>query len=229
MDIKSHNLQLEKALSPRWTARAVFSGVVVTVGVYFLLPYLEVLSKPPERTLSIRSVDTAELPPPPPPPPKRTQTPQSRAKQDTPKPKLQKARRTLAPLQASMNLSMAIGDVGGDFSVDFGVRRPVLAEQVRDLVFELVDLDEKPRPIMPLRPIYPPQARMRKLEGLVVVEFVVSPDGTVRNAEVVSSQPGEVFNKVALQAVERWRFNPGTKGGKPVAARVRQKVEFRLH
>lgn len=229
VDIKIRNSQLEKALSPRWTWRSVLSGVVVTGCVYFLLPYLEMLSKPPERTSSVRSVDTAELPPPPPPPPKRAHTQQRRAKQATPKPKLQKTRRRLAPWQASMNLSMTIGDVGGDFSVDFGVRTPVLTAQVRDMVFELVDLDEKPRPLTPLRPIYPPQARMRKLEGLVVVEFIVSPDGSVRNAEVVSSRPGDVFNKAALQAVRRWRFSPGTKGGKPVAARVRQKVEFRLN
>jgi protein TonB len=222
-------MPLEKALSPRWTWRSVLSGVAVTACVYFLLPYLEVLSKPPERTTSIRSVDTAELPPPPPTPPKRTQTARDRARQDTPKPKLQQVRRRLAPLQASMNLSMAIGDVGGDFSVDFGVRTPVLTEQVQELVFELVDLDEKPRPLTPLRPAYPPQARMRKLEGLVVVEFVVGPDGTVREAQVMSSRPSTIFNESALQAVRRWRFSPGTKEGKPVAARVRQRVEFRLN
>lgn len=227
MGTRSHTVQLEKALSPRWTVRAMLSGIVVTAGVYFLLPYLEVLSHPPTRTTSIRSVDTAELPPPPPPP--RAPTPQKTVKQDTPKPKLQKARQMLTPLRASMNLQMAIGDVGGDFSVDFGVETPVLTEQVRDLVFELADLDEKPRPLTPLRLIYPAQARMRKLEGVVVVEFIVSPDGTVRNARVISSQPGEVFNDAALQAIQRWRFAPGTKGGKPVSARVRQKVEFRLH
>ncbi|HSV99987.1 MAG TPA: energy transducer TonB [Sedimentisphaerales bacterium] len=229
MGTRSHTIYLEKALSPRWTVRAVLSGIVATAGVYFLLPYLEVLSQPPARTTSIRSVDTAELPPPPPPPPQRAPTPQNAVKQDTPKPKLQKARHTLTPLRASMNLQMALGDVGGDFSVDFGVDAPALTEQVRDLVFELADLDEKPRPLMPLRLIYPSQARIRKLEGIVVVEFIVLPDGGVRDTKVISSQPGEVFNEAAVQAVERWRFAPGTKEGKPVSARVRQKVEFRLH
>jgi len=226
---RNGNAQVGKMLSPRWTIRSVLSGIVVTVGVYFLLPYLEVLSQPPDQTSSIRSVDTAELPPPPPTPPRRIHRPQERVKQETPKPKLQKMRRTLNPLRASMDLSMAIGDVGGDFSVHFGVRTPVLTEQVRDLVFELVDLDEKPRPLSALRPIYPPQARMRRLEGFVVVEFIVSPDGTVRDAEVISSRPSNTFNRAALQAVLRWRFNPGTKEGRPVSARVRQKVEFRLN
>jgi protein TonB len=69
---------------------------------------------------------------------------------------------------------------------------------------------------------------MRKLEGWVVVEFVVGADGTTRDLTVVSSQPGELFTAAAERAIRRWRFAPGSKGGQAVAARVRQKVEFKL-
>jgi protein TonB len=201
---------------------------VVTACIYIGLPSLERLSHPPQRIEAIRSVQTVDLPPPPPPPVKRQSTPKQQLKKSTPKPKLKQARRRLAPLQIAMDLSVALGDVGGDFSVDFSVSSPELAAQVQEMVFELADLDEKPRPLTRLRPMYPPQARMRKLEGFVYLEFIVGPDGVVRDITVISSQPGEVFVKAASQAVQRWRFTPGTRSGKPVYARVRQKVTFSL-
>jgi protein TonB len=218
---------LSSFFAPRWTWRSVVLAGTVSLGVYLLLPYLETLSAPPEKSASVRSVTTAKLPPPPPPPP-RVKKSATDAKPQTPKPQMQQLRRRLAPMQAAMNLSMAMGDVGGDFSVNFGISADALGDQVKQLVFEISDLDEPPRPLARLKPIYPPQARMRKIEGLVVVEFVVGPDGTARDIEVVSSQPGDVFTSAAIRAIGRWRFTPGTKGGKAVSTRVRQKVEFRL-
>lgn len=215
-------------LAPRWTFRSVLTGVVVTALVYLGLPSLERLSNPPQKVQTLRSAQTVELPPPPPPPVQRRRAPQQRVKQDTPKPKLQQARQRLAPLQIAMDLSVAIGDVGGDFSVDFGVSSPELTAQVEQMVFELADLDEKPRPLTRLRPMYPPQARMRRLNGHVILEFIVGPDGVVRDITVLSSQPGQTFVKAAWQAVERWRFTPGMRSGKAVYARVRQKVNFSL-
>lgn len=213
--------------TPRWTWRSVVLAALVSAGIYLLLPYLETLSAPPAKTTSIRSVTTAKLPPPAPPPPRVA--PHAADTQPPPlKPELQPLRRRLAPLQASMDLSMAIGDVGGDFGVDFGISAQSLGDQVKQLVFEIGELDEPPRPLARLDPIYPPQARMRKTEGVVVVEFVVAADGSVRDMVVVSSQPGDVFTSAAIRAIERWRFTPGTRGGEAVATRVRQKVDFKL-
>jgi periplasmic protein TonB len=218
---------LSSLFAPRWTWRSVLLAAGVSVGVYLLLPYLETLSASPEKTTAVRSVTTAKLPPPAPPPP-RVKKQAADAKPRTPKPEMQQLRRRLAPMQAAMNLGMAIGDVGGDFSVDFGISGETLGQQVRQLVFEIGDLDEPPRPLARLKPIYPPQARMRRIEGEVVVEFIVTADGTARSIVVVSSRPGDVFASAAARAIERWRFTPGTKDGAAVATRVRQKVEFRL-
>lgn len=225
---KTSKPQWTMALAPRWTVRSVLSGVVVTACVYLGLPSLERLSNPPQRVQTIRSAQTVELPPPPPPPVQRRTAPKQQPKQSTPKPKLQQMNRRLAPLQIAMDLSVALGDVGGDFSVDFNVSSPELAAQVQDMVFELADLDEKPRPLTRLSPMYPPQARMRKLEGFVSLEFIVGSDGVVRDITILSSVPGEIFVNAARQAVERWRFTPGTRSGKPVYARVRQKLTFSL-
>jgi len=221
-------------LAPRWTIRSMLFGIVVTVSMYFLLPYLEMISKPPERDISLRSVTTAELPPRPPVPPRRTRVRESRSKPKTPKPQLQQPPRQLSMLQAHLNLSMAMGEVGGDFSVNFGVRAPEtmspeLSQQVNEMIFELEDLDEPPSVIARFQPIYPPQARTRKLEGMVMLEFIIMQDGSLRNIKVVSSQPGEIFDKAATQCIKRWRFSPGTKGGLLVTSRVRQKMVFKLN
>ncbi|MDQ2701690.1 MAG: energy transducer TonB, partial [Pseudomonadota bacterium] len=44
--------------------------------------------------------------------------------------------------------------------------------------------------------------------GSVEVEFTVAVDGTVSNARVVNADPPRVFDREALQAVNRWRFQP---------------------
>jgi len=127
-----------------------------------------------------------------------------------------------------MNLNAAIGDIGGDFDLAFRVSAPELVTQVRDLIFELSELDEPPRPLARIHPAYPTQARLRAIEGVVVLQFVVSPDGTTRDIEIVKSEPVDVFDNAAMRAVKRWRFTPGTRGGEPVAVRVRQRVTFKL-
>lgn len=217
--------KMKSYLAPRWTWRSVVLSAGVTVLLYIGLPSLELLSHPPEKTLDVRSVQTVELPPP---PIERPKPKSKQAKPKTPKPKMQQMKRSLTPLQAMMNLNVAMGDVGGDFSMGFGVSGDELSQQLGDLIFELSELDEKPRPLARLKPIYPPQARMRKIEGFVIIDFIVADDGTARSIEVVSEQPTSIFTKAAKVAIGRWRFSPGTKGGKTVAARVRQKVQFTL-
>lgn len=219
---------MEVAFAPRWTWRTLVLSAGVTALLYLVLPSLELLSHPPEKTLEVRKVQTVELPPPPP-PVERPKPKPRQTKPTPPKPRMQQARRTLSPLQGIMNLSMIMGDVGGDFSTSFGLSDTKLSNQLGELIFELSDLDEKPRALNKLKPIYPPQAKMRRIEGHVVIDFVVGENGRARSIEVVSEQPTSIFTEAAKNAIARWRFTPGTKGGKTVSARVRQKVIFSLN
>lgn len=215
--------------APRWTLRAVLSAALVTAGTFLLLPYLELLSRPSGALTSLRSVDTTRFRPPPPPPPPRPLAPREKpARHDPPKPVLQQMRRRLVPLHAAMSLGAELDNVGGDFDLAFQVSRTDLAGQVDDMVFELSELDAPPRPLARLRPMYPHRARLRKIEGFAVLEFVVSPDGMTRDVRVIASQPGDIFENAAVRAAGRWRFTPGTRDGAPVAVRVRQKVSFKL-
>jgi len=57
-------------------------------------------------------------------------------------------------------------------------------------------------------PKYPPEAFRAGTQGEVQVEFTVATDGSVSNARVVRATPPRVFDREALSAVKRWRFQP---------------------
>lgn len=57
-------------------------------------------------------------------------------------------------------------------------------------------------------PRFPPEALRAGTAGEVQVEFTVGIDGTVTNARVVRADPPRVFDREAMSAVRRWRFEP---------------------
>ncbi len=64
------------------------------------------------------------------------------------------------------------------------------------------------RPMSPQPPRYQPEALRAGTSGEVLVEFTVAPDGTVANARVVRANPPRIFDREAVNAVRRWRFQP---------------------
>jgi TonB family protein len=76
-------------------------------------------------------------------------------------------------------------------------------------------------------PDYTQQAKDAKIEGTVVLQLEVHPDGRAHNMRVVRSLHAGLDQK-ALAAVEQWEFEPGTKDGKPVAVAATIELNFRL-
>ena len=98
-----------------------------------------------------------------------------------------------------------------------------------DSVFRLDQVASPPRIIDRVMPRYPSQARAHRLEGIVVLEAVVDRQGRVetKGLQVVQSQ--DPFDRAALDAFLRWRFEPARdKTGKPVRVLVRQAIRFEL-
>ena len=59
-----------------------------------------------------------------------------------------------------------------------------------------------------------------KVQGTVLLECVVLPDGTVGDVEVVRSlDPTFGLDQEAIKAARQWRFAPGTRFGDPVVDR----------
>jgi TonB family protein len=61
-------------------------------------------------------------------------------------------------------------------------------------------------------------------QAAVVLELVVDRDGTV--GEVLVVEGGEPFASAARDAAKSWRFEPATRGGDPIRARIRLRVDF---
>lgn len=57
-------------------------------------------------------------------------------------------------------------------------------------------------------PRYPPEALRAGTSGEVLIEITVGTDGSVTNARIVRATPARVFDREALNAVRRWRFEP---------------------
>ncbi|WP_386067150.1 energy transducer TonB [Tahibacter sp. UC22_41] len=77
-------------------------------------------------------------------------------------------------------------------------------------------------------PQYPNAALRRRQEGWVQVEFTVTSDGAVANARVLDADPPRTFDRAALDAVQRWNFNPALRNGTAVEATVRRRIEFKM-
>lgn len=94
-------------------------------------------------------------------------------------------------------------------------------------IFNLGDLDQQPRPTVQISPQYPFEMRRAGISGTVVVEFLVDTNGNVQQPYVVSSTQRE-FEASALQAISKWKFSPGRKGGRAVVVRMQLPFAFNI-
>lgn len=123
---------------------------------------------------------------------------------------------------------------GGDFAsgLDFasggrigGTGKGGAMDDNLDSAFSLAEIDQKPRPVFQGSPLYPADLRSKKVEGVVTVLFVVDAAGKVQNPRVEkSSHPS--FDKPALDAVRKWKFEPGLRAGQRVACKMRVPIRF---
>ena len=86
---------------------------------------------------------------------------------------------------------------------------------------------EPPSLLREVTPDYTEQARRAGLEGEVLLELVVGPDGGVSNVRVLRPL-GAGLDEQAVAAVRQWRFAPARRLGTAVAVIVEVAVEFRL-
>lgn len=123
-----------------------------------------------------------------------------------------------------------LGGGTGDLVIGMGPGaddlKGVAAEAARE-VFEASEIDERPQVVNQLPPLYPDALRRLGVEGRVVVAFVVDERGHVLNPSIESSTDPR-FDSACVDAVRKWRFKPGVKGGRPVRTQVRVPFPFRL-
>jgi len=84
-----------------------------------------------------------------------------------------------------------------------------------------------PTAIAQPEPDYSDEAREKRVEGEVYLEFVVGVDGRAHDVHVTKSL-GSGLDEKSIEAVKQWTFRPGTLDGNPVAVKLRGSVSFHI-
>jgi protein TonB len=77
-----------------------------------------------------------------------------------------------------------------------------------------------------VNPTYPPIAQSARVQGVVIIEAVIGPNGKVQDARVLRSIP--LLDQAALDAVKQWEFTPTLLNNTPVPVIMTVTVQFTL-
>lgn len=150
-------------------------------------------------------------PPPPPPPPAKTLEPE--VEKPVVHPTIEQITMILNPSAGTGTGGYALPDLTGLMNTEID--------------FEDWEVDEKPIPTKQISPNYPPRLKGMGITGSVNLLIVVDSNGSVRNIQVEKSSHPD-FDRPAIDALSRWKFKPGMRGGKAVNTRVRVPMVFNL-
>lgn len=77
-----------------------------------------------------------------------------------------------------------------------------------------------------VEPIYPPLARAARVQGPVILEAIISKDGTMQNLRLISGHP--LLVKAAIEAVSQWRYRPYILNNDAIEVETQITVNFVL-
>ena len=204
----------------------VFVGAVgLSLMLFIVLPVIQTISKPLTTDVLLQTVDTANLEPPPPAAPEEEPPPEAEPEEQPPELVEEAAPLDLSQLEVVLNPGFG-GDWAGaaDFAVKLNSVVAGSAESEAEAVFSMADLDQKPTIVYQPGPAMSKELR-RKAPGKVNVIFIVDENGRVADARVRSSSD-PVFEDPALKAVQKWKFEPGKRGGRAVRFRMLAPITF---
>jgi protein TonB len=209
----------------------IFSAVIVTIILFVLLPLLTQIprekretkeggallinvkkaEKPAERKRSQLDDRPKEL----------TRTAQQQKSSTAPKFEMANA----AGVGANLSQTLVIGNISkpSDLKDTFNVSRSLY-----DTAFDLKEVDTPPQLLRRVEPIYPFQAKKNNIEGSVTLRFIVNTEGDVVEPKVAQSDPPDIFDEAALQAIMKCKFKPAVKNGRPVDVIVIAPMKFEL-
>jgi TonB family protein len=126
----------------------------------------------------------------------------------------------------AMSLATEHFQFDGELSLDPDSRR-VLAElrKPHPAIIAVAELDERPKVMKQVAPVYPRALKDDGLTGQAEIEFIISRDGTVMFPKIVTATH-EDFGWAASVAVVQWRYHPPRKDGHPVEVRMTVPVLF---
>ena len=193
----------------------------------------------PEPTSVVKAffVEPAAAPPPPPPPPPPAPRQQNQPKPiSTPGPTDNKFQ---APVETPEQVKPDEGiDLGVEGGVPGGVEGGVPGGVVGGVVGGLPDAPpppqavrvggqiKEPKKLKNVNPAYPDIAKQARVQGVVILECTISPQGKVTDVKVLRGIP--LLDSAAIEAVKQWVYSPTLLNGVPVPVIMTVTVNFRL-
>lgn len=83
-------------------------------------------------------------------------------------------------------------------------------------------------PLVRMPAEYPYAARADGTEGYVILMFTVTETGSVADPEILVSDPPGVFDRSAIRAVLKWKYQPQLIDGKPAEVVTKTRINFAL-
>jgi protein TonB len=231
-DVVTHKTHQSQTLPVSIAAHAVLIALI------FLVPILR-SDELPNAATSVRAffVEPAAAPPPPPPPP----PPAPKAAQVVPKtpPKVVEDQRFTAPVDVPDQVKPDQGiDLGVEGGVPGGVEGGVPGGVVGGVVGGLPDAPppvqavrvggqiKEPKKVKDVKPAYPDIAKQARVQGMVILECTISPQGKVTDVKVLRGLP--LLDAAAEEAVKQWIYTPTLLNGVPVPVIMTVTVNFKL-
>jgi periplasmic protein TonB len=84
----------------------------------------------------------------------------------------------------------------------------------------------QPQKVHNVDPVYPAIAQAARVQGIVILEATLAPDGRISNARILRSIP--LLDQAALDAVRQWQYTPTLLNGEPVPVIMTITVMFTL-
>jgi protein TonB len=77
-----------------------------------------------------------------------------------------------------------------------------------------------------VNPVYPQIAQQTRVQGVIVMEAIISKEGSIESLRTVSGHP--LLFQAAIDAVKQWKYRPATLNGEPVDVITTITVTFTL-
>jgi protein TonB len=230
-DRVAHRTQQSKTLPVSLLLHTVAAALIVIV------PLLSADQLPdPASAVKAFFVEPMAAPAPPPPPPPPAPRP-ANAPKIVPKPVVEN--QFVAPVEVPEEItpeeSIDMGVEGGAGGVEGGVPGGVVGGIVGGLpdappppvqAVRVGGQIKEPKKLKNVSPVYPDIAKQARVQGVVILECTISPQGKVTDVKVLRGIP--LLDQAAIDAVKQWVYTPTLLNGVPVPVIMTVTVNFKL-
>ncbi len=89
--------------------------------------------------------------------------------------------------------------------------------------------NQRALPLYRVEPRYPSKALKRRVEGYVIMQFTIDAAGRPKDIQVIEAKPKRMFEKEAVRALKKWKYQPKVEEGVSVEQFGQTaRVEFKL-